>query len=84
MATEYQCRSRPRNLAIGGIAEGIDAAAQMAVIGLDPLRFLYTRSSFERQLLGRLAERIKFYHDIERRNLAVEIANQVGKLFKAN
>ena len=62
--------------------EGIEAAGQLGVLGLDPLRFLYCRDPFERQLMLEVAKVIHKYQDRRDRNMAVDIANQVGKLFK--
>lgn len=54
----------------------------MAALGLDPLRFLESRSSLERSLLIELYNRTLKARQIMDNNLAVEIANQVGRLFK--
>jgi len=61
--------------------EGIEAAAIIGTLGLDPLRFLYTRNELERDLMQQVAKRMARLREIERHNQAVEIANQVGKLF---
>lgn len=69
-------------MANGGMTERIEEAAQMAALGLDPFRFLYTRDSMERGLLVELHNKTV---EAKRRldhNLAVEIANMIGQLFK--
>lgn len=62
--------------------EGIQAAAQLGALGLDPLRFLETTDGFERMLMLELGRLILKQKQILDHNLAVEIANQVGQLFK--
>jgi hypothetical protein len=69
-------------LATGGIGEGIEVAAQLAIVGLDPLRFLYAKDEFERQLMLHLGKKMSKWQQQRDHNLAVDIANQVGKLFK--
>jgi hypothetical protein len=62
--------------------ERIEEAASMAALGLDPFRYLETRDMLERVMLIELynhTQRVRKIHD---HNLAVEIANQVGQLFK--
>jgi hypothetical protein len=54
----------------------------MAALGLDPLKFLETRSTLERALLIELHNRTLKVKQTMDHNLAVEIANQVGRLFK--
>jgi hypothetical protein len=60
----------------------INAAAQIGVVGMDPLAFLKTTDGFERNLMLAVADRMMHYRQMLDKNLAVEIANQVGKLFK--
>jgi len=62
--------------------DGIEVAAQLGVLGLDPMEFLRTRDDFERNLMQRVGERMVHYRQLMDHNLAVDIANQVGKLFK--
>ena len=62
--------------------EGIESAAQMALLGLDPFRFLDTHDYFERALLIQLHNRVMVLKKIQDENLAVAIANNVGRLFK--
>lgn len=57
------------------------AAAELGALGLDPMRFLETRDPFERNLMATLAGEIAKARRKLDQNLAVEIANQVGKLF---
>ena len=82
MDAEYQGRLESGALAIGGMSEGIEVAAQLAVIGINPLKYLYTKDDFERNLLTKLANRMQHYQKIRDNNLAVAIANQIGRLFK--
>lgn len=63
--------------------EGILAASQLGALGLDPLRFIETTDPLERVLMSELAKGIWEQKKILDHNLAVEIANAVGKLFKA-
>jgi len=62
--------------------EALDTAAQMSVLGLDGIRFLETRDYFERNLMIQLGERIAKVRQQWDHNLAVDIANCVGQLFK--
>lgn len=63
------------------MTEGVEIAAQLAVLGFDPLRYLYTEDDFERNLMTELANRVQKWQQQRDRNLAAEIANQVGRLF---
>jgi hypothetical protein len=65
----------------GSVKEGIDVAAQMAVVGIDPLDFLRCNDEFDRGMLLELGNRIMYYKHIMDENLAKRIANEVGKLF---
>ena len=56
-------------------------AAQLAVLGLDPIKFLKCRDSFERNLMVELSKEIQKYKEMMDENMAVRIANAVGKLF---
>jgi hypothetical protein len=70
-------------LAIGGREiEGIDVAAQLLVLGLDPLKFLLTEDGFERGLMIELANRSQKYRQIMDQNLARAIANAVAESFR--
>jgi hypothetical protein len=71
-------------LAVGGIdTEALSMAAQLGALGIDPMRFLETKDPFERNLLIELASKISEYKTKMDHNLAVDIANSVGKLFKS-
>ena len=63
------------------MTERIKEAAQMAALGLDPFRFLESRDSFERALLMELHNQVLEVRKTMDHNLAVDIANMVGKLF---
>lgn len=64
------------------LSEIVDTAAQLGALGLDPMRFLETRDETERNLMVELGRRIYEHKKIMDHNLAVNIANNVGKLFK--
>jgi hypothetical protein len=64
------------------MTERIKEAAQMAALGLDPFRFLYSRDAMELSLLTELHNQVLEIRKMMDHNLAVEIANNVGKLFK--
>jgi len=53
----------------------------MGALGLDPFRFLESRDMNERAMLTTLANEIYEVRKIMDHNLAVEIANTVGKMF---
>lgn len=63
--------------------EGIKAAAQLGALGLDPMRFLETKDGFERTLMTIVGKEMVELRQKMDHSLAVDIANQVGKLFKA-
>jgi hypothetical protein len=63
--------------------EGMDAAARLGALGIDPLRFLNTKDDFERNMMLMLGDKILKQKQILDHNLAVEIASAVGKLFKS-
>lgn len=66
----------------GGItSEGIITAAQLGALGLDPFAFLNERDPLQRTLMLKLAEEMMKQKQILDRNLAIEITNNVGKLF---
>jgi hypothetical protein len=69
-------------MASGGMTERIEEAAQMAALGLDPFKYLESRDSMERAMLVQLSNRTLEMRNILDNNLAVAIANNVGKLFK--
>jgi hypothetical protein len=68
----------------GSVEEGLSLAADIAALGMPSLalKYLYTKSIFERGMVERLAEKVSDSRKILDHNLAVEIANEVGKLFK--
>lgn len=69
-------------MAVGKLSEGvIEDAALFATFGIDPLRFLYTTDSLERAMLKKLLDMTMKNKEILDEKLAVNIANQVGKLF---
>jgi len=57
-------------------------AAQLGVLGLDPMRFLKIKDPLERSLMVQIGERMVKYKQQMDHNLAVDIANSVGQLFK--
>jgi hypothetical protein len=63
--------------------EGIVLAAQLGALGVDPLAFLNVRDPVERSIMMELGKEMIEQRKILDHNLAVEIANCVGKLFKA-
>lgn len=57
-------------------------AAQLGALGLDPMRYIESTDSDERYLMTQLGQQIyDFRRDLDH-NLAVDIANAVGKVFK--
>ena len=62
--------------------ESIQIAGQLGALGLDPMRFLETKDGFERQLMLMVAKQVGEYKQKMDHSLAVDIANNVGKLFK--
>jgi hypothetical protein len=64
------------------LSEVIETAAQLGALGLDPMRFLYTREELERNLMLEVGRRMFEKKQLMDHNLAIDIANQVGKLFK--
>jgi len=64
------------------MTERIKEAAQMAALGLDPFRYLETRDMSERSMLLTLYNEVFEVRKTMDHNLAVEIANMVGQLFK--
>lgn len=68
-------------MAIGKLSGGIvDIAVDMAALGLDPLVFLRTTDDTEKALLMEVYERLVKVKEIQDRNFAIEIANQLGKV----
>lgn len=64
------------------LSEMLDVAAQLGALGLDPMKFLYTRDETERDFMVTLGKKIfEMRRDMDH-NLAIDIANNVGKLFK--
>jgi len=57
-------------------------AAQLGALGLDPMRFLYTHDEMERNLMLEVGKKVAELKETMNHNLAVDIANCVGKLFK--
>lgn len=53
----------------------------MAAVGIDPTRFLLTKDSVERTTYLKVLERAVELKKVLDHNLAIEIANAVGKLF---
>lgn len=60
----------------------IEEAAQMAVLGLDPYKYLYSEDIFERVMLVELHNRVIKLKRQQDENLAIIIATKVGQLFK--
>lgn len=54
----------------------------MGALGMDYMRFLNTRDHLERNLMIQLHKRISKEHDRMQSNLAVMIANNLGKVLK--
>lgn len=53
----------------------------MAALGLDPFRYLEAQDISERMMLVKMCDRVKELRDLMDDNLAINIANRVGKLF---
>lgn len=53
----------------------------MALLGIDPLRYLNTTDDLERDMLIEIHNRAIRIDEIRRHNLAAEIAREVSKLF---
>lgn len=68
----------------GAIDERLSLAADLCALGLPSLalRYLYTKDMFERGMIEKLAEKAVESRKTLDHNLAVEIANEVGKMFK--
>jgi hypothetical protein len=64
------------------LSELVDAAAQLGALGLDSMRFLYTRDEVERNFMMEVGRRVYERKRELDHNLAIDIANSVGKLFK--
>ena len=64
------------------LGEMLEVAAQLGALGLDPMKFLSTRDEDERNFMVELGKRIFELKSQMDKNLAIEIANNVGKLFK--
>jgi len=60
----------------------VDTAAYMAALGLDPLSFLRCSDPLEQAIYSQVAEKLQEIRKIQDHNLAVEIASQVGNLFR--
>lgn len=65
---------------MSGAAPAIEVAAQLGVLGIDPMLFLNSKTEFERTLLLELANAMAKERQRLDRNLAIEIAKaQTGK-----
>jgi hypothetical protein len=62
--------------------EGIRTAGELGALGLDPMRYLETKDGFERNLMVVVGQEIANARQRLDHNLAIDIANNVGKLFK--
>jgi hypothetical protein len=60
--------------------EFVETAGQIGALGLDPMRFLETKSDFERNLILKVAEQVAKNRQMMDKNLAIEIANNLGKV----
>lgn len=70
-------------MADGGIiTDAIGQAAHIAAAGLDPIQFLHTRDSDERNLMVYITNKVIEIENIRSENLAKMIASEVSKLFK--
>lgn len=58
------------------------AAAALCALGMDGMRLLTTGDRTEALLMQAVAEEVMRYRTAHDRNLAIEIANAVGRLFK--
>lgn len=54
----------------------------MALLGLDPFRYLYSRDAEEIGIMSELHNCMLEAQQIQQENLATEIANKVSQLFK--
>lgn len=64
------------------MSERIKEAARMAILGLDPFRYLESRDVHERVLMSALFNEMIEQQDLMHENLATHIANKVNLLFK--
>jgi hypothetical protein len=64
------------------LSELIDTAAQLGALGLDSMKFLYTRDDTERNFMMEVGRKVYEKKRDMDHNLAIDIANNVGKLFK--
>jgi len=60
----------------------MEEASQMAALGLDPFKYLYSEDIAERVMLVELHNRVMEIKNKQDENLAILIANKVGQLFK--
>lgn len=65
------------------LRQAVDVAAQIGVLGLDPLKFLNTRDPAERYLMIRLARRMEHYHKEMHKHLAGQIAQVIARAMGA-
>jgi len=65
----------------GGRLEGIQLAAQLGGVGLNPLEFLDSKDPVRIMLMRELAEKLAEEKKMWNEQLAVSIANAVGKAF---
>lgn len=63
------------------LGEMLEVAAQLGALGLDAMKFIQTRDEDDRNFMVELGKRIAEHKQKMDHNLAVDIANQVGKLF---
>jgi hypothetical protein len=64
------------------LSEMFDVAAQLGALGLDPIKFLESRDDTERNLMVELGRRMGELKQKMDHSHAIDIANQVGRLFK--
>lgn len=63
--------------------EGIlDVAAELAALGVNPLPLLTTKNDIIRSFYFNIHERLAKIKDMQTKNLAMEIANEVMKRIK--
>lgn len=60
----------------------MDAAVNIAAVGLDPLQFLNAKDDITRNIMVKIQDELVKLQHIKDHNLAVAIASQIGKLFK--
>lgn len=60
----------------------VEAAAHIAMAGVDPTRFLMTGDAHERRTLLRVAARVVELQELRDENLATRIINRLGEVWR--